>query len=244
MKIKVASMNIGRIKQDYQHNIKTLTKLLSDSQPDIILFQEYIPDEHLCELIYQACGLHCSYFKEFSQSHVTEGERMGIAAFSYGEVEENAEHKLIKPEKCFYHNGCPEYLHDKYFVSLITNIKAQKVQILTGHSYSFHRYQIDPADFLEIYTDLDVWLCAQIQDEKTVILGDFNLESIEPFLPKLNYRFKDVFAGMSTRPSGRKTDYILIPKESKYSDNFSIKCEARNPYTGFDHNYLVANIDI
>lgn len=244
MIVKVASINIGRMKQDYQNNLKILAGLLRDSQPDILLFQEYIPDARLCELVYQTCGLHCSYFKEFSTSHIAEGEQMGIAVFSYGKVDENAEYKLIKPDRCFYYNGSPEYLHDKYFVSLIANIKERKVQILTGHSYSFHRYKIDPAEFLGIYTDLDAWICAQVQGKKAVILGDFNLESIELFLPELNNRFKDVFAGMATRPNGRKTDYILIPRENKYSDNFSIQCGRYNPDVGFDHNFLVANIEI
>ena len=243
MKFKVASINIGRLKQDYENNLKILDNLLRDSRPDILLFQEYIADECLSGHVFDACGLRCSYFKEFSESHVADGEKMGIAVFSRDKIVEKAVYKLFKPDICFYYNGKPEYLHDKYFVSLLAEINGKEVKIITGHGHSFHRYKVDPADFIEIYTDLDAWICGQVEDKHTLILGDFNLQSID-ILPKLNEGFKDIFAGFATRPNGRKTDYILIPKENGYSDVLSIKCGSYNPDIGFDHNFLVANIEI
>lgn len=208
----------------------------------MLILQEYIPDEQLTDVIYKAIGLKCSYFKEFSQSHVAINKHMGIAVFSNCEIAENDVYKLIKPNGTFYHNGKAEQFHDKYFISLTVTNKAKQINVITGHGYSFYRYGINPTDYLKVFTSLDSWLCSKVRNQETIIAGDFNVDNLIQLLPNLCKSYFDIFEGCPTRLSGRKTDCIFLPNGNEYSETVNIGRGTYNPRTGFDHNYIGTTI--
>ncbi len=240
--MKIGTWNIGSLWHDYNKNTELFQQVISLHHPDILILQEYIPDEKLADIIYKSIGLKCSYFKEFSKSHVAINKNMGIAVFSNYKTVEKDTYKLIKPNGTFYHNGKAEQFHDKFFISLTLTNKSKKVNIITGHGYSFHRYGIDPADFIEIFAPLDSWLCSKTRNQELIIAGDFNVDNLSKLLPNLCKSYFDIFEGCPTRPSGRKTDCIFIPIGCEYSETVNISQGTYIHRTGFDHNYIGATI--
>ena len=242
--MKIGTWNIGSLWQDYNKNIELFREVILLHHPDMLILQEFIPDKQLLDVIYKAIGLKCSYYKEFSKSHVAINKYMGIAVFSNYQISENDIYKLVKPNKTFYHNGKAERFHDKYFISLTVTSKKTKINVITGHGYSFRRYGIEPTDFTDIFVPLDSWICSNVINQKSLIAGDFNADNLNQLLPNLCRNYFDIFKGCPTRPSGRKSDCILLPNGNEYSETVNICRGTYNPRTGFDHNYIGATINI
>lgn len=243
MRLKVSTFNIGRMHQDYENNLAILTSLLSRFRPDFLFLQEYVDDERLRSEIGKACGLSLQYFRDFSESHIAKSHRMGVAVFARVPVVETASYALLKPQQAFYYNGNAEYMHDKYFLALSAQAE-EPVTFVTGHSFSFNRYGVDPAEFAWIFTPLDEWICSQLHGERNIVVGDFNMECASLLLPELSACYTDLFHGQETRPNGRKTDYIFIPKDKRDFEVVNFRCGSYDPDIGFDHNFLCAEIEL
>lgn len=241
MKIKLATWNIGSLKRDYAVNLGILTQTLSFYCPDILVMQEFIENAELVAAVECATGLKLRYFKDFSESHIAAGERMGVAVFARRQVAQKAEYALIKPNRAFYYKNRAEYFHDKYFMSLEAD-DAKGIVFLTGHGFSFNRYGENPADFPQVFAPLDEFLCGQ-KGRYTVAIGDFNAENACSLLPKTCTGLTDVYDGVETRPNGRKTDYVIIPNEFKSADTVNIRLGRYDPDEGFDHNYLQTTVE-
>lgn len=244
MTLKLATWNIGRMKADHDNNRKIFSKMLSEHQPDFLFLQEYIPEADMDDIIFETTGLCRGYYKEFSQSHVAIGDRMGIAVYSHCRITENSVYALTKPNEVFYYQGRPELFHDKFFVSLTAAWRNETLVFLTGHSFSFSRYQKDPANFPEVFSALDNWLCSQIDKDRTVAIGDFNISDAVKLLPGFCKGFFDVFDGVETRPNGVKSDYIFLPNGTPYQNVYNLRCGSYDPDIGLDHNYIGVTISL
>ncbi|MCM1042988.1 MAG: endonuclease/exonuclease/phosphatase family protein [Corallococcus sp.] len=242
MKLKLATWNVGSLKRDYSANIQILSEVLAQYRPDVLFMQEFVCDGQLQQAVCDACGLQLRHFRDFSPSHIARGERMGVAVFCGKAVRETGVYSLVKPDRAFYYKGAKEYFHDKYFMSLALD-DAKDVVFLTGHGFSFNRYGENPANFPEVFNPLDKWLSLQ-KSAVTVAIGDFNTEDAATLLPQTCGNLTDVFCGVETRPNGRKTDYMFLPKEAEFGDIVNLRRGRYDPDEGFDHNYLQATVNL
>lgn len=241
--LRCATWNIGSLCRSREENARILTDVLTADRPDCLFLQEYVPEAETERLIGKCTGLRLCYFSDFSDSHVARGARMGIAVFSRGEAAERARYRLVMPERTFRCEGRDERFHDKYFLDLAVSLAGKTFGFLTGHGYSFHRYGEDPAAFPEIFAPLDAWLAARSLPG-TVVPGDFNVDCAPRLLPAFCASAEDIFAGEATRPGGWKSDYIFVPKGTRYRNKVNVLRGNAAHTTGFDHNYLAADIEM
>lgn len=235
--MKIATWNIGNLFADFDNNLVIFQQILTQHKPQFFVLQEYVPDERLNSAIEQATGLKRMYYLEYSDSHVASGHTMGVAVFGRGSVSNVQIHKLLKPTEAFYFNGKKEYFHDKYFFCADWQTEGNTFKFVTGHGFSFHRYSIDPAQYRYLFEDLEDWL-KQVVASCAFVLGDFNLSNPAEVLPWLCGTLYDVYADSATRPSGRKSDCIFLPKYVEARDIVNHLCFDKKTNKGFDHNYL------
>ena len=236
--MKIATWNIGSLFADLDNNLVIFERILTQYKPQFLVLQEYVPVEQVNLAIEKSAGLKRMYYMEYSNSHVANGYTMGVAVFGRGSVSNVNVHKLLKPTETFYYNGKPEYFHDKYFLSAdwLTE-ENETVKFVTGHGYSFHRYLIDPTDYIYLFEELESWF-KKVVSCGTLVLGDFNVSNPPEVLPWLCQTLKDVYADCATRPSGRKSDCIFLPREVEATDVVNHICFDKKTRSGFDHNYL------
>ena len=239
--MRIATWNIGSLFADFENNLVIFQQILTQYKPQFLVLEEYVSNVNLNAAIEKSTGLERMYYMEYSDSHVADGRTMGVAVFGRGGVTNVQVHKLLKPNDVFYYNGKPEQFHDKYFFSADWQTEGRTVRFVAGHGYSFHRYSLEPTDYSYLFEELEEWL-KTVVDCDTLVLGDFNLAKPPEVLPWLCGTLHDVYAECATRPSGRKSDCIFLPKSSKYSDVINHLCFDNKTRTGFDHNYLQVSV--
>lgn len=91
--------------------------------------------------------------------------------------------------------------------------------LFTGHGFPFHRYGLENEAGYPIiasaFAPLDQRmeeLLREAEDLPLLAAADFNIAAPLCFLPRCGKSWIDPAAGLSTRPSGRKTDAILFPR--------------------------------
>lgn len=242
MMLKIATWNIGTLYADLTNNLPLFKRALSVHKPQVLFLQEFVPIDELEEAILQSSGLKRLHYMEYSASHIATGKSMGVAVFGKGEACSISAHKLLKPDRTFEYKGVQERFHDKYFYAVDIRYENDCVyKFITGHGYSFHRYSIDPVEYKYIFDDLEMWL-QQTATKDTIVIGDFNLAEPNKVLPWLCGNYRDVFANCFTRPMGRKSDCLFLPKCYGHKDTVNEVCFDNSTSTGLDHNYLQTTI--
>lgn len=120
--------------------------------------------------------------------------------------------------------------------------------LLTGHGFPFHRYNLDNDAHQELiaeaFSPLDDWIVSFLEkpyDLPFFVAADFNIANPLKFLPRCGPSWIDLVSDNATRPSGRKTDSILVSRKSRLSPTLCIRKTVVNNSTPlFDHFYVSA----
>ena len=235
--IRGASFNIGSLHCDYQNNIQALTELLSERDIDILCLQEFPEDADIAKSVSELTGLGEYSFVHTSESHVNVGHAMGVALFSSVPLTPVSDVELKNPEVTPVYRGRVEAWHGKRFAAYRAVLKGQPIILVVGHGFPFHRYDLENAEgeryIIPPHRQLEEWL---LDLEKRVcpipvcIFADMNVGEPMRYMPTLGERYRDCFDGEATRPSGRKTDAIILPRTATLCGKENVALR------GFDHN--------
>ncbi|MBR4016977.1 MAG: endonuclease/exonuclease/phosphatase family protein [Oscillospiraceae bacterium] len=246
--INVATWNIGSLYQNYEKNIRYLERMISGQQIDILCMQELPRIPELLESICRWGGFGNHLFQVTSESHVCRENDMGIAIFSRFPLVALETVRLTKPTVPIFYKGREEFWHDKYFLAASCDFGEKKGIVVTGHGFPFHRYEMENEENYHIirppFEELDAWL-GQLESRFSLdmfcVSADLNYPTPLQFMPDAARRFTDVFAGQATRPTGRKTDTVLIPEGVSAPEMINIPCQ-EDGETVFDHYFIMAGL--
>ncbi len=253
--ISIATWNIGSLYKDYERILDYIGSLLESQSADILCVQECPDNDEVFNVISSRGGFDEMLFRVTSESHVGEAHNMGTAVFSRTPLLLFEQLPLKKPEVEVEYNGAREYWHDKCFFSVGCKFGDTELTVVTGHGFPFHRYGLENEESADIikpsFAALDGWMSgiAEAQSNRFVCsAADFNLNSPLKYMPLCRDAFYDIFEGESTRPSGRKTDAILVPKGTEVEFKVNIVPPAEESVGEaraqgmLDHNYISAKI--
>lgn len=249
--VRLATWNIGSLYVDYQKNVSYLKNAIIQHPQDILCLQELPKNDHLINDIMQWGNFPHFKFLETSESHIQKEACMGVAIFSKHSFEVLETLKLPLPTVPISFNGNPEYWHNKYFTASLCDLQEQKIVLITGHGFPFHRYNLEnPAGYDVVrppFCVLDEWieqLCTKYEKNTVCMAADFNITSPLPFMRFCQNYFFDAFDGDRTRPAGRKTDAVILPIGSKVlkKENFCLRDD--DDQAVFDHHFVSAEFSI
>ena len=232
-KLRIATWNIGSILADYDHNKAVFLQTIKQDKPNILFLQECPESSSLIEELMKT-GLFKDYlYLKTSPSHIQEGWNMGIAIFSVDKLFNEKSIQLTMPNEEIYYNGKQEFWHKKFFMKSSFAWSGQRFMLITGHGFPFYRYHLKEEEHLFVYQEVETFIKENVEPDEIFIVGaDFNAAHSIDYMTSIKADHIDVFDGKATRPSGRKTDAVILPKESFYDNVTNISIE------GYDHNYL------
>lgn len=249
--VRVATWNIGSLYTDYERNLDYLQSVIRSVDTDILCMQETPKQPALWENICTWGGFPHRLYHTTSISHICTDNDMGISVFSRFPIEQLEIRKLTKPTVEIFYNGKQEYWHDKYFMAVKCVLGDRPVMLVTGHGFPFHRYGLENPENHHLiapsFRELDTWLAALPETCQLPVLcaaADFNITDPLPFMPKTAAQYRDVFHGDATRPSGRKTDGILIPGGISDVKKTNIPAHTIDGQRIFDHNFIMAELPL
>ncbi len=238
--LKLATWNIGSLYDGNESRLEALERTLSLYSPDIISIEEMPEEDSLIERIKVVLGVEYHKFVRCSASHIAAGKNMGICVFSRYHLETVSILHINELEIMdFECKGRMEHLHRKYFMATeaMTPDKG-RVLIITGHGYPVHRYSIPEKIFAPSFSQIDGWLSELLLSydvERTYMLCDFNIPDPLRYMERVSPCFKDPLRFVGTRPSGRKTDSVIVPAAAPVY-------ELINTPVGFDHNFVMVGV--
>ena len=250
--LRLATWNIGSLHVNYQANVQALKRIVEGYPQDILCMQEFPNDVDLTRNIMEWGGFSGFLFLETSESHVFKEANMGNAIFSKWGLERVDTIQLPTPAVQVAYNGRPETWHPKFFTANLCDVGNDvKILLITGHGFPFHRYQLENPRQKHIirppFMCLDEW-ASQLREkyifEKVYMAADFNIANPLEYMPLCQSYGVDVFAGEATRPSGRKTDAIILPKGCKLLKKDNITMVNDSEGIRFDHNFIAAEFAI
>ena len=250
MSIKLATWNIGSLYVNFEGNVGYIRETVSRHPQDIFCMQEFPEQDPLAEQIMQWGQFKTMEYVTTSESHVHKGNNMGVAIFSKGPVRRVDTVQLPLPSVEVSYKGIREYWHTKYFSANLCEVEDGSLLLITGHGFPFHRYQLEnPEGHVYIkppFAVLDRWirrLCETYADMHICMAADFNITSPLPFMPYSQAHFFDAFQGDATRPSGRKTDAIVLPAGCRLMGKENVTLRLPDGTPAFDHNFIAATFD-
>jgi len=237
--IKFATWNVGSLLADLDKNTEALAEAVKDDKPDVLCMQELPSFPKLWDKIKQNGSFQYFYYYETSESHVAEGWNMGIGVFSKYPLSDIIVRELTRPTERIFYGGKEEFWHRKFFLKATLTVNNTELLLFSGHGFPFYRYGLLEEEHDFVYREIDAFVSEYAREgESYIICTDFNAYDAVRFMPFVSVTHRDVFAGIPTRPTGRKTDAIVIPKE----------CEpllVKNSIVqGMDHNYLSVLLSI
>lgn len=237
--LTLMTFNIGSLYSEAPKEREAeLLSLISRLSPDIMCLEELPELPELMDGIASAGGFTGRIYLPCSESHVCRGHRMGIGVYGKLPLKLLDTIALPRPAEYGFSSGRREPIHQKYFCSLLVSAPRGAVNIVTGHGYPAHRYSFTREVYAPSFSVLDGFIAeAEHAGTPTVVLADFNIPDPLDCMPRAKATHRDIFDGESTRPSGRKTDGILVPTGTKTITKHNIP-------TGFDHNCLCATLEL
>ena len=235
--MKIATWNIGSLYAGYQENNKELKRQVEDLNADVFCMQEFPDDPHLINEILKYGAFTDYYFYVTSPSHIGPAHDMGVILFAKGQLTHRNHIMLIPPDIDAVYNGKKEPIHSKAVLSAKCFYGQTSFTLITGHGFPLHRYGLDERhDLFETeFIPLEEYLSTivhSLDTERIIVGGDFNCGNILRYSKTLRDYFYDAFFQIPTRPSGRKTDAILLQNDALVKEKF-VRC-----VQGFDHFLL------
>lgn len=249
--IKIATWNIGSLYVDFGANFPYFEETVSDLKADIFCMQEFPVKESMVDEVMRIGGF--SYYKlnRTSESHINKESDMGIAIFSKFPIEQIDLIELPKPKIKAFREGKEERWHSKFFTINLCKTPTKDIVIITGHGFPFHRYNLEHPDYYNVicesFSVLDGWISDFVKKNKNTdvyLSADFNLTDPLSFMPVCNESYFDAFCGDATRPSGRKTDAVLIPNHGRLTEKKNLVLRSPDGNPVFDHNCIGVIIEI
>lgn len=252
--IIISTWNIGSLHEGghYARNLDYLRTVLTARPTDILCLQECPNDPDFLRQVTEWTGLTHIHYVVTSESHIDLQHDMGLCVLSRCPVTEISRIQPAKPQVEAWHKGKREYWHDKLFLALHGEIHGRELAVITGHGFPFHRYGLDDGEHDSViapsFGEVDHWI-RELRSQHPHILfciaADFNYGEPLRFMPYLNESFADAFHGEATRPSGRKTDAIILPADHRPGDKQNVRAPLNEKGRGyFDHNFISASYSL
>ncbi|MBO5402089.1 MAG: endonuclease/exonuclease/phosphatase family protein [Clostridia bacterium] len=240
--LKIGSWNVGSMLSDIERNLHFVKETIKEHNPDVICFQEFPDIKEIREEILNSVGYGSSVFKVMSESHVAPGLNVGLFVCSKYELTSSIIHKLLKPITRVYYNGNEEFWHDKFFLKTGISLNGMQVAIVTGHSFPFYRYKLDEKEYDWVFNSIEDWIIDCCNESTFIVAADFNSGNPMDYMSRISQHNVDAFYGQATRPSGRKTDAIIIPNGFIIKSKINETIESKNAAGRFDHNFLMLHL--
>lgn len=235
-RLSVGCWNIGSMISNLDKNSKYVLDIITKYSPDIMCFQEFPDNAKTREQILMALDVKYSIFEIISESHVAPNTNMGLFVCSKYELSHHETIQLPKPQVGAFRNGKEEFWHDKSFLKTSFFFNGKNIALITGHGFPFYRYGLNEYEHSYVYQGVDAWIDA-FSEQVKLIAADFNSSCPIRHLPKVSHNHIDAFFNIATRPSGRKTDAIILPKWIEVTNAINISGD-------FDHNFLMIDLKI
>ena len=252
--LTISTWNIGSLHDGphYDRNLNYLRSVLTEHPTDILCLQECPHDPELLQQLKTWTGLTNALYFITSESHIDLQHDMGLLILSRLPVTDLRQVKPDKPQVEAWHKGNREYWHEKLFVAVKCAYNDNPLTVVTGHGFPFHRYGLDDGAHDDViapsFTRIDQWieeLRKEFPNTLFCFAADFNYGEPLRFMPRLREAFADAFDGEATRPSGRKTDAILLPREYHPESECNVVAPLDEKGRGwFDHNYISATYSL
>ena len=249
-KVRVATWNIGSLYDQHERNLQYVENLLTAQKIDILCMQELPKEAALLDQICAWGGFSCRVYHTTSVSHVGQGHDMGISVFSRFPLGQPDILKLTKPTVEIFYKGRQEYWHDKCFMAVPCDLPGQKMLVVTGHGFPFHRYDLENPENYHIirpsFREMDAWFGALPEKQGMPVLcaaADFNMTDPMPFLEVSGKPYRDLFHGQVTRPFGRKTDGLLISQNVRVTELVNITPPEEQGAQIMDHHFILAELE-
>lgn len=238
-KIKVATWNVGSVYENNSDNSLVLEDFLTKYNPDVLAVQELPDSGELINKIKTVLNASYHYYQVCSPSHIAKRYDMGICIFSKFPIEFVDKIQLDNlSENTFVVNGKIEKLHRKYFICCKIFVEESEMLVVTGHGYPTHRYNISSEVFKPSFYQLDEWISLlKNKGDSLTLACDFNIPNPLDYMPKLATDHVDPFVFVGTRPSGRKTDSVIVEKYKKIYETVSVS-------TNLDHNFVLLTLEV
>lgn len=249
--VKIATWNVGSLYVDFNENIGCFRETILTVGADLFCMQEFPVRKDMVDEVMSVGGFAHYKLLRTSESHVFKENDMGVAIFSKHPVKQIDLIELPKPGIKAVREGREEKWHSKFFTINLCKTESEDIVVITGHGFPFHRYGLERAEYYEIisgsFSALDFWISDFLEmsgSARVYLSADFNLTNPLDFMPRCREKYYDAFAGDPTRPSGRKTDAIILPKGCRLIEkiNLSLRADEGTPF--FDHNCIGARIEI
>ena len=249
-RLKIANWNIGSLYADLERNLPYFTEVISGSGADVFCMQEFPIREEIANTVMRLGKFPYLKLDETSESHVCKENRMGIAIFSKFPLTQVDKIELPKPQIRAMREGAEEIWHSKFFTITRCEQGDDTPVIITGHGFPFHRYGLEKTEYRDVisrsFSVLDEWITNYLKENengRVYLPADFNITSPLDFMPKLRNVYYDSFDGCATRPSGRKTDTMLLPRGVDFIDRENLSIYSPDGAVIFDHNYISVTIN-
>ena len=247
----VATWNIGSLYADYDTAYPLLRQVISQYRPGVLCMQEMPMQQSLIDDICKWGNYSFTVTKTTSESHINKGKDMGIAVFSQYPLGEPTLLPLEKPDREIFYKEKQEYWHDKWFLSVPLfpehGSPVSQIQVITGHGFPFHRYGLEKPEETNLIAPslarVDRWVSETLQQTPAIpvlIAADFNITDPTAYMPRCRQCMTDVFRHQFTRPFGRKTDAIFLPRNAVVTNTMNWISPQRDGSYLFDHNFIAA----
>ena len=255
--MRIATFNIGSLAEGnhiVRERLDQLVGLIEDFDCDYVCFQEFpesltLEGRDLATHLMDVTHLASNVRQTCSPSHTNSASSLALAVFSrHPALRVASTHKLVNPQIEYTYNGNAEKTHDKWAILCEGGDGAC---IVCAHLLPFYRFsaydnertreavEAVAKSHPEVFEDLQLWIgdcVASFPSRRLVICADMNLGAPLFALPSLAQTHFDAFDDEPTRPSGRKSDAILLPREA-------ILQERHNVPTLMDHNFLMCRAE-
>lgn len=228
MQLKTVTWNIGGgkiLKPDAdpsllvsysEEGLGEIIKTLKQIDADIITLQEAQGNELTNQVAYisEQLGFGNYLYDPTSQSHIDTTQSLGCGIISKHPIIEHRAGYFYNPNIEFDLEGTLVKSHTKGYVQCLINMQDMLIRTTSLHLTPFRRMNIDldggvAQKILDSVTDE-----IRIQDECTLIQGDYNIDSetLSSYLKRLfeHGKLSEISLPWPTTPKGRKYDHVLF----------------------------------
>ena len=245
----ISTWNVGSLYANIERNIPIFKENLQKAPADFFCMQEFPDNPRDLDEVKRITGLSHHMYWVTSHSHVDTEHDMGVLLLSRYPLTFEEEIQLPKPTVEVSHDGKKEEWHDKSFFAVSFTAGEQPFLIVTGHGFPFHRYGLENEAGKSVmapsFEALDLFFDSMKEkhpDKKLFSAADFNITSPLAFMPLTSASMVDVFHGEPTRPSGRKTDAIILPHDAVLLSKRTVISPLQSDGKGcFDHHLISAS---
>ena len=221
-----------------QEGLPHIIELIRNISADIITLQETHANEKSSQAarICREAGFPHVVNDQYDASHLEDGQSLCQSVLSKFPLENHTFQNFYNPKFTTVRPDGAEWIsHNKGVTAcevVLTNTSHLFLQTLHVIPFAKFGIALDDARARRVLDDVEEKLAAQ--KSPALLQGDFNIEDVQRYLPKIGADFDEVFLSDATTPWKTKTDHVLYrelslktsrPIKDVLTDHYPLYCE-------------------